>query len=297
MVKNNIESILEKTPSQPSVKANRASKLKDGAKRASIFGGSAAAIGVFDAFHPRSVFTTIQGAGSWLGRYLPAALSFIIPIPTQLYQTGLVVADAGGTAAALYNKNWSKGRNLSSLVATPANAVTMDYASASMSAGTPVYPLPAIDYGWRIDAFKHTAWGGLAQLINTPSFIPGIITGYILGIASLGAYFAVQAGIWLHKNAEKVKAWAQKAGNYIRHGLYRVLTPVKSSIKEGYTFLLDKLKSGYRYTSKELKAAYKYAADKIGGFTHDLLQEIPSSLTVTPTETHFSGTTPVAIAA
>ncbi len=241
------------------------SDLKSGGKKAAAFGASAVGLGAYDALHPTSWNSYFTKAGQWLGKYMPKVLQFLLPIPTQLYQVALIGGSVGASAGILYNKNWSKKRNLSNLMTVSTNAVAADYASATIAAKRPPYPLPKADYGWRIPAFKHTIWGGLAQLINSPSFIPGILTGYVLGMASLGAYFAVQGGYLLYKNYAKVKAWAKKTGARIYDSMDRFATSLKDKAVGGYTHLTSKLKNGYMHVAERLK-----------GFAHRIISEMPS---------------------
>ncbi len=241
------------------------SDLKSGGKKAAAFGASAVGLGAYDALHPTSWNSYFIKAGQWLGKYMPRALQFLLPIPTQFYQVALIGGSVGAGAGILYNKNWSKKRNLSNLITVPANAVTADYTSATIAAKKPLYPLPKADYGWRIPAFKHTLWGGLAHLINSPSFIPGILTGYVLGMASLGVYFAVQGGYLLYKNYAKVKAWVGRVGARVSDGIDRFLASVKEKASRGYTYLADKLKNGYMHL-----------AEKTKGFAHRIISEMPS---------------------
>ncbi len=264
---NTMESILSKDASIGSgIEAKMPqSDLKSGVKKATAFGLSALGIGAYDALHPKSWNSYFIKAGQWLGHYMPKVLQFLLPVTSQLYQIALIGASIATSGAILYNKKWSKKRNLSNLLTVPANAVAADYASATIAAKKPLYPLPKADYGWRINAFKHTVWGGLAKLINSPSFIPGILTGYVLGMASLGLYFGVQAGYLLYKNFAKVKTWAKKTGAEIYNTLDRFLNSLK-----------EKAVAGYTYLAKCLKNSYIYLANKVKNFSHRIISEIPS---------------------
>lgn len=273
VVKNSIESILGKeTRAAPEMaeKPQQYQALKSGSKRAAAFGLSALGIGAYDAFHPRSWNSYFVKAGNWLGKYVPKFAQFLLPITSQLYQVLLVTGSVIASALTLHNKKWSKKRNLSNLMTVPANAVAGDYASAAMAAKKPLlYPIPQADYGWRIKAFKSTAWGGLAHLINSPSFIPGILTGYLIGFLSLGAYFGVQAAYLLYKNYAKVKAWTKSTGTKIYNGIDRASALLKNKAIGGYMYLTDKLKTGYAYM-----------ADKVKGFAHKIAHKVP---TINPT--------------
>ncbi len=268
VMKNNIETILAKARN-PAVSVATKTPLyqsfKSGAKRAGKFLLSCIGLGAFDALHPKSIDGYATKAGKWLGKYMPNLLQFVFPISSQLYQVGLMAGDFGAGALALHNPKASKKENLANLITGPANAVGMDYSSASIAAGKPVYPLPKADWGWRINAFKHTAYGGLANLVNAPSFIPGLLAGYVLGLLSLAVYGGVKAGLWLYKNPEKVKTWAKGIGTRIQNGVDSAIAAVKKETTGAYMYMTNKLKQGYTYVTNGLK-----------GFANKIIPEAPA---------------------
>ncbi|MCL4400801.1 MAG: hypothetical protein M1348_03125 [Candidatus Parvarchaeota archaeon] len=246
--------------------------FKKGLKKASKFGLSCLGLGAFDALHPKSIDSLATRAGKWLGKYIPGALQFIFPVSTQLYQLGLMSTDFGAGVATLYDKKASKKENLANLITGPANAVGMDYSSASIAAGKPVYPLPKADYGWRINAFKHTMYGSLAKLVNTPSFIPGLLTGYVLGVYSLAAYAVLKTAFWLYKNAPRVKAWMKKTSANLYSSLDKSWKFYKTKIENGYTYLTNRCKSAY--------ARLSAGANKLTRGIDNALQSIKPSRTL-----------------
>ncbi len=169
-------------------------------KKISKFVGSFLAVGAFDALHPRSLDIMFKNAGKWLAGTIPAGVQYYLPIPSQFYQFTVMSVDAALCAWSLYDKRWSKKRNLSSIVMMPVHAAGMDYSSAAIALGNPLaLPLPSADYTWRIKAFKNTAWGGVAQWVDQPSrFIPGAIQGYDLAIYLTAGYVLLQAGFILY---------------------------------------------------------------------------------------------------
>ena len=134
-------------------------------------------------------------------------IQYYLPVSNQLYQFTVLGVDAALCAWSLYDKNWSKKRNLSSIIMMPVHAAGMDYSSAAIALRNPLaLPLPPADYMWRIKAFKNTAWEGLAQWINEPSkLIPGGIQGYDLAIYLTLGYVLLQTAFVLYKHIRRVK--------------------------------------------------------------------------------------------
>lgn len=160
-----------------------------------IFGGTT--FGAFDAVGGGNlpIFARI-GAG--MNKYAPSALKEALPFFGSNFYEGFLVMAAGGLAVwSLYDRKWSKERNLLNLIAAPLEAVVIDYSSAAISKqNLDALPLSPADYTWRYTAYGNSWWSGFTNAINAPShLIPGAIQGYDFAIYAFLAYLGIQTAI------------------------------------------------------------------------------------------------------
>jgi hypothetical protein len=238
---HNIESILKDSAGNPAATTRSLYQtLKSGAKKAAKFVLSFIGLGAFDALHPKSVDSAAVKAGKWLGKYMSKGLQFFLPLPTQLYQAGLMSADFGASAVALHDPKRSKKENLGNMLTGPANAVGMDYSSASITAKKPLFSLPKADYEWRYNAFNHTAYSGLVKAVNAKFF--GFLAGYAFGLGFLAAYGIFRLCCLAYRNWSKITTYVKNGAANIYNSLSRGWASFKGALLNGYTSLSNIVK-------------------------------------------------------
>ena len=250
-IEHNIESILrDNTGNAAATKSSLYQTLKSGAKKAAKFALSFIGLGAFDALHPKSIDSAAVKAGKFLGKYMSKGLQFFLPLPTQLYQVGLMSADFGAGAVALHDPKRSKKENLGNMLTGPANAVGMDYSSASIMAKKPLLSIPKADYSWRYNAFNHTAYSGLVKAVNVKFF--GFLAGYVFGLGFLAAYGLFRFGCWAYRNWPKITA-------HIKNGAANIY----DSLSRSWASFNGALSSGYRHLSSSVKQFIRGAVPEI----------------------------------
>jgi hypothetical protein len=165
------------------------------------FAFSAVALGAFDASNNQKT-EYFQRVGAYIQEKLPGIFNTYFPFfgSVFLYQTILMLSDAGLASWSLYDKRWQKKRNLSNLLMAIPHAVCMDYSSAAIqSKRLYALPLPKSDFMWRIRTYQHTPLAGLANWLDEPSrLLHGAIQGYDLGIYLTIGYVGSQALISIY---------------------------------------------------------------------------------------------------
>ena len=188
---------------------NLLSELRTSSEKFLKFTFSAIALGAFDASNSQKT-RYFQQVGIYIQEKLPNAFSTYFPFfgGAFLYQTVLMLSDAGLAAWSLHDKRWRRKRNLLNLLMSIPHAVCMDYSSAAIQAKR-LYtlPLPKSDFMWRIRAYQHTPLAGLANWLDEPSrLLHGAIQGYDLGIYLTAAYVGSQALISVYNHVKSNKS-------------------------------------------------------------------------------------------
>lgn len=122
-----------------------------------------------------------------------------------VYQTCFMGAAAIGAFAVLRHRQWSRRRNLSNLLMAVPVAAMADNVSIDFGTLRPyLIVIPSQGYEWRRQVFNHVAaLSGMAQLVNQQSLAPGILDGYLIAIAMIGAYATLQFSF--HRSASRPK--------------------------------------------------------------------------------------------
>ena len=107
------------------------------------------------------------------------------------YQAGFIAASGAAAYFCLSERGWSRARKLSTMCAAPFIATIGDNTSIDVQLKIPyLLWVPKVGWEWRNQDFSNTALAPLAQLTDGRTF--GILDGYLLSIAILGAYLGMQ---------------------------------------------------------------------------------------------------------